>query len=70
MKFHIQISSEVCKGCGLCVAECPKNVIEIGDKFNSKGWQFSTPTRNDDCIGCRRCATVCPDVAIKVIKED
>ena len=70
MKFRIEIDSELCKGCRLCIPECSKNVIEIGDQFNRKGWQFAVPARNEDCIGCKRCVTVCPDVAIKLIRED
>ena len=70
MGFYIEIDSEYCKGCGICVPECPKNVIETGTASNSKGWRFAVPVRNGDCIGCRRCAVVCPDVAISVWKED
>ena len=70
MKFHIEIDSERCKACNLCVDACPKNVIEVGDDFNRKGYQYVIPARNEDCIGCRQCATVCPDVVITVFKED
>ncbi len=69
MSFYIEIDGELCKGCSLCIPECPKNVIEIGKKFNAKGWQYAEPVRNSDCIGCKKCAVACPDVAIKVWKE-
>lgn len=70
MKFHIEIDADICKGCGLCIPECSKNVIELGDKFNKFSWRYAIPARNNDCIGCKRCAIVCPEIAIKVIKED
>lgn len=66
---HIEINSEKCKGCRLCVNECPRSVIEISGHFNSKGWQFASPARNEDCIGCKKCSTVCPDVCITVFRE-
>ncbi|HRV32735.1 MAG TPA: 4Fe-4S binding protein, partial [Anaerovoracaceae bacterium] len=27
-----------CKGCGYCVAECPKQAISFGDHMNAKGY--------------------------------
>lgn len=70
MKFYIEIDKELCKGCSLCIPECPKNVIELSSMFNNKGWRYVVPIRNQDCIGCKKCAIVCPDVAIKVIREE
>jgi 2-oxoglutarate ferredoxin oxidoreductase subunit delta len=70
MKHYIEIQSEVCKGCRLCIPECPKDVIEIGDSFNKKGWVYAVAAHNELCIGCKKCAIVCPDVAIRVFKED
>lgn len=69
MGFYIEIDGELCKGCQLCIPECPENVIGLGENFNSKGWRYAEPFRNSDCIGCKKCAVVCPDVAIKVWKE-
>ncbi|OGS09252.1 MAG: hypothetical protein A2204_06280 [Elusimicrobia bacterium RIFOXYA1_FULL_47_7] len=70
MKFYIEIDAEICKGCRICIPECPKEVIELSEHFNTKGWQYADPVRNEDCIGCKKCAAVCPDVAIKIFKED
>jgi len=70
VKTYIEIDYERCKGCLLCVSECPKKVIEKSNRLNSKGWQVVEPVRNEDCTGCKRCAIVCPDVAITVWKEE
>ncbi|RKX72652.1 ferredoxin [candidate division TA06 bacterium] len=63
-KFQIFVNTDFCKGCGLCVAFCPKKVLEL-DKVTGK----STPIRIEDCIGCKTCENMCPDFAIAVEKE-
>ncbi len=70
MRFYIEINPHICKGCGLCIPECPKDVIKLGEEFNKNSWRYAIPVKNENCIGCKRCAIVCPEVAIKVIKED
>lgn len=70
MAAYIEIDKDICKGCGLCVPVCPKDVIELSEHFNDKGWRFAEPIRNNDCIGCKQCAIICPDIAILVYKED
>lgn len=70
MRFRIEIDEELCKGCQLCIEACPKDVIELGHKFNVKGWRYAEPKPESNCIGCKQCAIVCPDVAIRVIRED
>ncbi len=65
----VSIDREFCKGCGLCVRICPKQVLAIADTFNSKGYYPAIVTQEDRCVGCGFCAQVCPDVAISVYKE-
>jgi 2-oxoglutarate ferredoxin oxidoreductase subunit delta len=64
MSFEHIIDKDRCKGCGLCVAACPKNVLEISGEVNLKGYFPAYQARPEDCIFCAICATVCPDVAI------
>ena len=68
MAYKHIIDSEVCKGCGLCVNFCPKNVLEITDKVNVKGHFPVFQARPEDCIHCTICCIMCPDVAISIIK--
>lgn len=66
MKYVYKIDVEQCKGCGLCVSVCPKNVLEISDQVNPKGYFPAYQARPDDCIVCAICCTMCPDVAISI----
>ena len=63
----VEIRSESCKSCGYCVKFCPKSVLAIGDKVNSKGYEYVIQA-NDGCIACKMCAVMCPDAAIEVYK--
>ncbi|HHW95078.1 MAG TPA: ferredoxin family protein [Mogibacterium sp.] len=63
---RVEINSESCKSCSYCVISCPKKVLEIGDKVNSRGYLYSVAARPEDCIGCALCAQICPDAAIEV----
>jgi len=69
MAGKIIINTERCKGCGLCVAVCPKGSIIISKKSNKSGY-FPAEASNTDCTGCALCAIICPDVVIKVFREE
>jgi 2-oxoglutarate ferredoxin oxidoreductase subunit delta len=66
MPFEHHIDSERCKGCGLCVTVCPKKVLEISEKVNTKGYFSAYQARPEDCIYCAMCCTMCPDMAITI----
>lgn len=66
MTYEHIIDKDRCKGCGLCVAACPKNVLEIAGEVNLKGYFPAVQARPEDCIFCAICCTVCPDVAIAI----
>ncbi len=63
----VTFQSELCKGCGLCVNACPKEILKIDtDKINAKGYSPAVMTDQNSCIGCAFCATMCPDCIITV----
>ena len=66
MAYEHSIDSDRCKGCGLCVTVCPKNVLEISNEVGTKGYFPAFQARPEDCIFCALCCTMCPDVAITI----
>lgn len=70
MTHFVKIDPERCKGCGLCVNACPKKILELGQKTNSKGY-FAVEIREESkCIGCAFCALSCPDLALEVYRKE
>jgi 2-oxoglutarate ferredoxin oxidoreductase subunit delta len=63
LKEH-RINREWCKGCGICVAFCPKTVLELDREDKALA------VRIEDCIACRLCELRCPDLAIEVETEN
>ena len=62
MKSEITIKMARCKGCGICVAFCPKAALkldELGKVHVADG---------EACIACGQCELRCPDYAIFVDK--
>ena len=66
MAYIHDIDTDGCKGCGLCVTVCPKNVLEISNDVNVKGYFPAYQARPEDCIFCAICCSMCPDVAITI----
>lgn len=64
----VEIIKERCKSCGYCIKFCPKQVLAVGSKVNSKGYEYVEPVNLENCIGCAICARICPDGAIDVYK--
>ncbi|MCD6292133.1 MAG: 4Fe-4S binding protein [Deltaproteobacteria bacterium] len=61
-KQHPQITifSDWCKGCGICVAFCPKEVLVMDEN------RRVSAANPEKCIACHMCELRCPDFAINV----
>lgn len=69
-----RIIPEKCKGCGICVVECPKGIIRMVPA--DMGYTVLCANRDKGvvarksckvaCIGCMKCQKVCPAGAITV----
>ncbi len=66
----IYIIVDRCKGCGFCVEYCPRDVLEMSDEYNIKGYHIPFAAHEDKCINCDLCELICPEFAIFVLKDD
>lgn len=65
----VVVNEERCKGCNLCVAACPCDVLSLQKKeVNNRGYHFAYMENPEKCIGCQSCALVCPDACIEVYR--
>lgn len=61
-EYSKEIDLNLCKGCGICIDLCPKNVYDrdhLGKPIMA---------RNEGCIYCKQCLLHCPDFAISFIE--
>lgn len=68
-KRKVQVRSEYCKGCGLCIEYCKKGVLKYSKELNRTGYHYATPDEAAECSGCLICTLVCPEVIIEVLDE-
>ncbi|HYK95075.1 MAG TPA: 4Fe-4S binding protein [Candidatus Dormibacteraeota bacterium] len=63
----LDIARDRCKGCELCVAACPKHVLELSTgAVNALGHHPIRLTDAAACTSCALCARVCPDAVFTV----
>ena len=69
-KFRIRIDRQRCKGCGLCVDACAREVLAMSRELNERGERYAEVVAPQECIGCRRCSLMCPECGVEVIIEE
>ena len=77
----IKIDKTRCKGCYLCITNCPNGLIKVDKKINQKGVKpavfsggkparpRSKSGRSGGCSGCAMCAIICPECGISVYRQ-
>ena len=64
----LEIDTEECKGCGLCIEACPPKVIGLSERLNHYGYRTAVYA-GAGCTGCGICFMVCPEPgAITVLR--
>ncbi len=57
---NLELDSEECKGCGLCVEACPPRVLRMTTRLNRCGYH-PVAYRGSGCTGCGICYMACPE---------
>lgn len=69
IKGTIVVDGPRCKGCGVCVAACPCDVLALSVEVNANGYPMARMANPDACTGCASCAVICPDSVITVYRQ-
>jgi 2-oxoglutarate ferredoxin oxidoreductase subunit delta len=59
-KQTVVINRDWCKGCGICVAFCPKRALILDDEGKAS-WVLP-----EKCVRCGNCRSRCPDIAVEL----
>ena len=66
--WQIYVIPDRCKGCKLCIAFCPRNILEEDQvALNVKGYhppRLVSGETTEHCAGCEFCQLICPEFAI------
>ncbi len=63
----LDIATDRCKGCELCVGACPKDCLSLDESMvNALGYHPIRLTDPGACTSCAFCARICPDAVFTV----
>lgn len=61
----LTIHTKRCKGCGLCIRECPRKALSQTNELNEKGYKIVV-VDDEKCVGCGICYEMCPDCVFEL----
>jgi 2-oxoglutarate ferredoxin oxidoreductase subunit delta len=67
-KGRLIIDRNICKGCYLCLAACPRKLLVADTETTASGVYPAKIQASEKCIACGNCYTICPDAAITVFE--
>jgi len=62
----VHVIDDRCKGCGFCIEFCPRHLLAISERINTRGYHPPEVIDDLNCTLCGLCALLCPDFAIYV----
>ena len=63
----LDIATDRCKGCKLCIGICPKCVLALDESVvNALGYHPVRLTDATACTSCALCARICPDAVFTI----
>jgi 2-oxoglutarate ferredoxin oxidoreductase subunit delta len=66
---QVMVIEDRCKGCGFCIANCPKQVLRVSSVFNKKGYHPPEVIETTKCVNCHFCEILCPEFAIYSMED-
>ena len=65
---YLEVDTNECKGCGLCIEACPLHLISMSEGLNHYGYRTAGYV-GKGCTACGICSMCCPEPgAITVFK--
>ena len=66
----LDIATDHCKGCQLCIGACPKGVLVLDTGIvNALGHHPVRLVDARQCTSCALCARVCPDAVFTIYRR-
>lgn len=63
----LDIDTELCKGCGLCVESCTPGVLSLSTaSLNHSGYRYAV-YQGSGCSGCGLCFYACPEPGVLTV---
>lgn len=62
----IMLDTQRCKGCYLCIENCPVGAISLSGETNNKG-VITVTVDQEKCVGCGNCYSMCPDLVFEIL---